>query len=205
MPARPTGQGRPTTGDEAGLDDVAIAQQRLEQARADLQAAVARAHASGHTWSELGRVLGITRQAAFKRFGSPRDPRTGGTMRPATTTDDVAALTERVFRLVDAGDHDTLRTLMTEETAAVLTADLVLGTWARAVADTGNLMGCRGTGVELLDGTPVEAGETVLGSLVGHTVLECEAGHWLGRVALDPERRIVGLLVVPPDHGELPF
>jgi hypothetical protein len=198
---------RPTTGDEAapaGLDDVATAQQRLEQARAELQAAVARAHASGHTWSELGGVLGITRQAAFKRFGSPRDPRTGGTMRPATT-DDVIELTERVFRLLDAGDHDALRGLMTEETAAVLTSDLVLDTWARAVADTGNLVGCRETGVELPDGTPVEAGDAVLGSVVGHTVLACEAGHWLGRVALDPGRRIIGLLVVPLDHGELPF
>ncbi|MGY2130272.1 hypothetical protein [Blastococcus sp. SYSU DS0617] len=126
-------------------------------------------------------------------------------MRPATTADDVAELTERVFRLIDAGDYDGLRGLMTEETAAHLTSDLVLSTWARAVADTGNLVGCRETGVELPDGTPVEAGETVLGSLVGHTVLECEAGHWLGRVALDPERRIIGLLVVPPDHGRLPF
>ncbi|NJC23766.1 hypothetical protein BJ994_002842 [Arthrobacter pigmenti] len=121
------------------------------------------------------------------------------------TTEDVVELTERVFRLVDSGDYDTLCGLMAEETAAVLTRDVVLGIWARAVADTGNLVGCRQTGVQLPDGTPAEVGETLLGSLVGHTVLECEAGRWLGRVALDPEHRVVGMLVVPPDHGKLPF
>jgi hypothetical protein len=89
--------------------------------------------------TEWGAVLGITRQAAFKRFGSPRDPRTGGAMR------------------------------------APLTRDVVLGTWARAVADAENTVGCRDTVVELPDGTPVQAAQTMLGSLVGHTVLECEA------------------------------
>lgn len=126
-------------------------------------------------------------------------------MHPATTIDDVVELTERVFRLIDAGDYDTLRGLMTEKTAAILTRDLVLDTWTRAVADTGNLVGCSETKVELPDGTPAEPDEALLGSLVGHTVLECEAGHWLGRVALDPANRVVGLLVVPPNHGELPF
>jgi hypothetical protein len=123
----------------------------------------------------------------------------------AATVGNVIELTERVFRLVDAGDYDTLRDLMTEQAAATLTPEVVLDAWARAVADAGNLVGCRDTGVELPDGTTVEASQAVLGSLVGHTMLECEAGHWVGRVALDPERRVVGLLVAPPDHAELPF
>ncbi len=123
----------------------------------------------------------------------------------AATADHVLELTERVFGLVDAGEYDTLRDLMSEQATATLTREVVLGTWARAVADAGNLVGCRDTAVELPDGTPVEAAQTVLGSLVGHTVLECEAGHWVGRVAFDPERRVVGLLVAPPDHAELPF
>lgn len=194
------------SGDEAepaATDEVAAAQERLEQARTELQTAVTRARARGHTWAQLGAVLGITRQAAFKRFGSARDPRTDGAMTPAAATDDVVELTERVFHLIDAGNYGTLRGLMTEETAAILTQDLVLDTWARAVADTGNLASCSETRIELPDGTPVESGDTVLGSLVGHTVLECEAGHWLGHVEFDPARQITGLLVVPPGHGEL--
>ena len=122
-----------------------------------------------------------------------------------TTTVELVALTEKVFGLVDVGDYDQLRGLMTEATAQVLTRGLVLDTWAQVVADSGNLVACRGTGIELPDGTAVEPSEPVLGSVVGHTTLECEAGSWAGRVAFDPDRRVVGLLVVPPDHGELPF
>jgi hypothetical protein len=127
-------------------------------------------------------------------------------MRPATTVD-VIELTERLFRLLDEGDADALRALVSPNAAETLTPELMLDTWARAVADAGNLLDCRDTGIDLLDGTPVPPPEDVgmLGSLVGHTRLECEAGTWVGRVAFDPDRRVIGLLVVPPDHGELSF
>ena len=36
-----------------------------------LQQAVDRARADGHSWREIGDVLGTTRQAAFQRFGHP--------------------------------------------------------------------------------------------------------------------------------------
>jgi hypothetical protein len=45
-----------------------------------MQAAVQRARAAGRTWAEVGEVLGISRQAAFQRFGKPADPRTGRPM-----------------------------------------------------------------------------------------------------------------------------
>ena len=35
------------------------------------------ARTQGHTWQEIGDVLGTSRQAAFQRFGRPVDPRTG--------------------------------------------------------------------------------------------------------------------------------
>lgn len=195
----------PPLKDDAGLDEVAAAQRRLEQARTQLHEAVTRARAYDHTWAQIGDVLGMSRQAAFKRFGSPRDPRTGESMQPTATTEELVETTERIFRLIDAGDYDTLLPMMSKDTAAVLTRDVVLDTWAQAVTDTGNLTGCRDTGLELPDGTPIGAGDAVHGSLIGHTMIDCEAGQWVGRVAYDPDRHVVGLLVVPPDHGELPF
>jgi hypothetical protein len=45
-----------------------------------MQAAVQRAREAGRTWAEVGEVLGISRQAAFQRFGKPADPRTGRPM-----------------------------------------------------------------------------------------------------------------------------
>jgi hypothetical protein len=45
-----------------------------------LQEAVDQARAAGHSWREIGDVLGTTRRAAFQRFGHPSDPRTGAPM-----------------------------------------------------------------------------------------------------------------------------
>lgn len=189
---------------KTSLTKVAAAQTRVEQARTELHEAVVKARAQ-HTWAEIGDVLGMTRQAAFKRFGSPRDPRTGETMHPTRTASDLIDTTEKIFQLLDAGDYDTLAHMMTKDAATVLTRNFVLDTWAQAVADTGNLTGCRDTKLELPDGTPIDASEAVRGSLVGHTTMDCEAGQWVGRVAYDPDRNIIGLLVVSPDHGQLPF
>ncbi len=45
-----------------------------------MREAVQQARRAGHTWAELGELLGTTRQAAFQRFGRPLDPRTGTPM-----------------------------------------------------------------------------------------------------------------------------
>lgn len=189
--------------DPAALRGVGDAAAVAQEARRALHAAVAAARAAGHTWAEIGAVLGTSRQAAFKRFGGPRDPRTGGTMTGAPTADLLAA-TEEVFARLDAGDYEVLRERMADDVAAVLTREVVLDTWARVVADTGNLESCRGTRLELPDGSSVTEGDAVLGTVVGHTELVCEAGSWVGRVAWDERRRIAGLLVLPPG-ADYPF
>jgi tellurite resistance protein len=48
----------------------------LEGAEARLRAAVAEARANGETWSLIGMVLGVSRQAAQQRFGDA-DKRSG--------------------------------------------------------------------------------------------------------------------------------
>lgn len=171
---------------------------------------VATARADGASWAEIGDALGVTRQAAFKRFASPRDPRSGQAMTSSSTTD-ILVLTTRVFELLDAGDVDTLRALMSPEAAAVLTPDALLGTWARIVADTGRLVQVRPGGVDLPDGTRlppllgVDAPSRVVGSAVGHVELQCEAGEWLGRVAVDLDGRVTGVLALPPGTTDPPF
>ncbi|PUA79415.1 hypothetical protein [Nocardioides currus] len=187
-----------------GLPEVATAHRALATARADLQAAVDRARSRGTSWAAIGATLDMTRQAAFKRFGRPRDPRTGDTMTPTDLTT-LPALTERAFALLDAGDHVALRGLMTEQTAEALTPDLLLDTWSQVVAESGNLARCRDTGLESFEGAVLDPSEPSLGGAVGHTTIECEVGEWWGRVAFDPDQRIIGLLVVPVDTTDLPF
>lgn len=183
-----------------GLRSAATALHLAERALAD---AVHRARASGHSWAAVGAVLGTSRQAAFKRFGAARDPRTGEQM-TGSEPDAALATTERVFSLLDDGRYDDLRALMPDDVARVLTRDVVLGTWARAVADTGNLVRCEGTSLELPGGEALPPGP-VLGTVVGATTLVCEAGEWHGRVALDQGGRVLGLLVAPVGAGDLPF
>ena len=100
---------------------------------------------------------------------------------------------------------------MSPQAAAVLTPEVLLGTWAQVVADTGRLIQVHPGGVDLPDGTrltpatDVGRPERVLGSAVGHVELQCEAGRWLGRVAVDLDGQVVGILVLPPGTTDLPY
>jgi hypothetical protein len=189
--------------DVGPLDGVRAASTTLHLAERGLADAVHAARAAGESWAAIGSVLGTSRQNVFKRFGSPRDPRTGEIMAPIDRSS-VVSTTERVFGLVDAGQYDDLRALVPDDVARVLTRDVVLGTWARAVADTGNLVRCEGTRVELPGGDAAPDGP-VLGTVVGVTTLVCEAGEWQGRVAVGHDGRVLGLLVAPIDADGLPF
>lgn len=171
-----------------------------ERALAD---SVQRAHAQGHSWAAVGAVLGTSRQAAFKRFGRPRNPRTGETMAPVDTSD-VLGITEHVFTAIDAGRYADVRALMPDDVARVLTSEVVLDLWARVVADTGNLVRCEGSALQTPGGGALSEGAW-LGTVVGVTTLVCEAGEWEGRVAVGQDRRVLGLLVVEPGAPDLPF
>ena len=100
-----------TPGGGAALDDdpdaylrlVAAARVAADTSGRMLRDAVASARAAGHSWDTLGGVLGVTRQAAQQRFGTPAAPvggpvpdGTGGPVRkvlsPLTAFDEMAAL-----------------------------------------------------------------------------------------------------------------
>jgi hypothetical protein len=63
-----------------GLAEVVAANRLVREAQDRLRQSVERARGRGHTWQEIGDVLGTSRQAAFQRFGRPVDPRTGKPM-----------------------------------------------------------------------------------------------------------------------------
>ena len=60
----------PSLHQREALDEVESARDRLASAEAELASAVALARSFGCSWSELGRALAVTRQAAQQRFGS---------------------------------------------------------------------------------------------------------------------------------------
>lgn len=62
------------------LKGVANASAAFEAARAALHKAVSAALDHGASWSEIGGVLGVSRQAAFQRFGPKQRRRDAGAM-----------------------------------------------------------------------------------------------------------------------------
>ena len=57
-------------GSSKALDRVVVAAGLMNAARECLDDSVRRARSDGASWLEVGQVLGISRQAAFQRFGS---------------------------------------------------------------------------------------------------------------------------------------
>lgn len=49
---------------------ISAANEALDAAQAELRAAVTKAREAGDTWAMIGTALGITRQAAYQRFGT---------------------------------------------------------------------------------------------------------------------------------------
>lgn len=59
----------------AYLDLVRSAQTAVEMAEQVLKLCVQQSRDAGHTWQQVGDLLGVTRQAAFQRFGKPPEAR----------------------------------------------------------------------------------------------------------------------------------
>jgi hypothetical protein len=168
------------------LDAIASIQGAVSEIGEGMQAAVQRAREAGSTWAEVGQVLGITRQAAFQRFGRPVDPRTGQPM----------------ARSVPPG---------AAERGAALLADLVAGRWAEACLDFNEkvaqkldaerlaVMWTRLTGmIGRLErtGEPLayQAGDLTLVDIP----LSFEAAERTARVTYDHDGKVAGLHLLPP-------
>jgi hypothetical protein len=174
----------PETPDSGALEAITVAQGLARSAEDQLAATVARARQSGHTWAEIGQILGTSRQAAFQRFGRPADPRTGRPMEPALPG--------------------------ARERAGQLLADLTAGRWADVWAQFGAAVAARLDPPGLaaawaqvigLAGQYERHGEPSVyqaGDLtVVDTPLFFEAGERMGRISYRRDGRVAGLLFLP--------
>lgn len=190
-----------------GIEDVRLALRLEEAAEHHLTRTVAEARARGVAWQAIGDVFGISRQAAFKRFGThPTDP-SGETMtRPLI---DIQERTEQVFALLSAGDYAAVKALMTFSTSRALTRKKVMSVWDQVVATSGAFESCSGTRIQTSDGRNVvlqQINQYLSGGLVCQTQLNHEAGEWVGRVAYNGAGKITGMLIVHPLQADnLPF
>jgi len=188
------------------VEAILKAQRNLDCAKQQLQVAVQEARSAGRTWAEIGETLGTSRQAAFKRFGEVINPVNGQKITGAPTSmQTICELTERVFDLISTADYQQLEQLIHPDVREELTAELIADTWQRVLTDIGAKETYSDTHVALPAGQRIDDDEQLLGTVVGVTTLQHEAGEAVGRVAVDDQQKVVGILILPPDHGPVPF
>ncbi|PKI91606.1 hypothetical protein CW368_06735 [Actinomycetales bacterium SN12] len=186
---------------------ISRADELVHRSQALLVEMVVSARAAGVSWQAIGDALGVSRQAAFKRFGgAARDPDEGHTV--SEQTHDLLERTRTVFESLDAGDYEAVRSQMTYACARLLSKRKMTGVWNQVVAVSGRLESSAGLTVQTPGGT--NALNTLLnrafanGAIV-QTTLRHEAGEWIARVAYNGSGRITGLIIAPPGSRDLPF
>jgi hypothetical protein len=174
----------------AYLDLVRHAQDADALAGQVLRLCVQQSRDAGHTWQEIGDLLGVTRQAAFQRFGKPIDPRTGEPMDKTVHMTDAAERALTIVTDVLEGRMDQARPSFNAEVLAAFT-DEVRG---NALATVAGLVGAfEGFG----------HAEPFTRRIGDHTVVDIplcyEAGDMKARVAFDADEKVAGLFILAPE------
>jgi hypothetical protein len=194
-----------TTGDVVVMIRRADELVKLSESR--LQESVAAARRRGVSWQSIGDALGVTRQAAFKRFSTATE-NVLERKDMAQLTIDLTHRTEEVFHNLDKGDYDAVKAHMTYTCSRVLSKRKMLGLRGNITTATGRLETCASTTVQTPDGrSSLEkiTNRHLMGGAVVQTTLQHEAGEWIGRVAYNGAGKITGILIAPPDSRDLPF
>lgn len=172
----------------ASVDRIAALEALRSLSETTLHAEVTEARDASVTWASIGQALGVTRQAAFQRFGAKGkevDAR-GGVMQrtllveaPERAKEVVRAISEsRVQGVIDACFGD--------EAAALLTTEKLTKAW-------GDLETSFGEWEDFGTEAAVVAGEYV----VAETRLEFEAGSVTCRSSWSADGKLAGLFFVP--------
>jgi hypothetical protein len=174
----------------AYLDLVRRAQDADVLAGQVLKLCVQQARDAGHTWQEIGDLLGVTRQAAFQRFGKPVDPRTGEPMDKTVHMTDAAERAVTIATDVLENRMDDARPSFNTEVLAAFT-DEVRGD---AMATVAGLVGAfEGFG----------QGEPFVRRVGDYTVVDIplryEAGDMKARVAFDAGEKVAGFFILAPE------
>ncbi|MGW5434340.1 DUF3887 domain-containing protein [Streptomyces sp. NPDC004059] len=172
------------------LDLVRRSQDVDSMAEQLLKLCVQQSRDAGHTWQEIGDLLGVTRQAAFQRFGKPIDPRTGQPMDKTVHMTDAAERAIKIVTDVLEGRMDEARQSFNAQVLEAFT-DEARGSGLATV--TGLVGAFEGFG----------QGEPFVRRIGDHTVVDIplryEAGDMKARVAFDADEKVAGLFIVPPE------
>jgi hypothetical protein len=163
------------------LDAVAVIRSLARVVEEGLREAVQQARQAGHTWAEIGDLLGTTRQAAFQRFGRPLDPRTGVPMAEGILPG-AAERASGLFADIAEQRWDQACAGFSQQMSERLDANALAGVWAQVIGTAGGYEGM---------GEPVahQAGDYTVVDIPLHF----EAADLTGRVSYDRAGQVAGL------------
>jgi len=155
-----------------------------------LKLCVEQSRDAGHTWQEIGDLLGVTRQAAFQRFGRPIDPRTGEPMDKTVRMADAAPRALTIVKAVLDGRMDEARQSFDAQVLEAFTDEARLNGLATV---TGLVGAFEGFGED----------EPFVRRIGDHTVVDIplryEAGDMKARVAFDTDEKVAGIFILAPE------
>jgi Protein of unknown function (DUF3887) len=171
----------------AGLAAVRIASQMAATTASTLRLSVERAREAGRTWHELGDVLGVSRQAAFQRFGHPVDPRTGQPMSDAILPGAAAKATGLMINWIEERYDEVMPELNELTLERLATLGGLAAAWAMLIGTVGAYEG-------MGEAAARQAGDLTIVDIP----MTFESGEMKGRVVYDRQGKVAGLFVLPP-------
>jgi hypothetical protein len=160
----------------------------VRDAEVDLREAVEAARRAGHTWQEIGDLLGTSRQAAFQRFGRPIDPRTGTPMTGPALPDAAQRAADLVIAVIECRWSDVRRDF-DEKMLEAVDENLVELAWTQTASEVGRYE---------------RMGEPFARAMGDYTVvdvpLDFEAGERNVQVTYRADGRVAGLWIRPRDQ-----
>lgn len=149
-----------------------------------VRAVIQQARDSGATWQVIGDALGVSRQAAFQRYGKPIDPRTGEPMNTTPLTG-AAQLATSVIRDLATGRWENVTAQFDPTMRDGLPAEALAAAWAQIVGLAGAFES---------HGEPevVRAGDFT----ITNTLLTLEADEYTARITFRDDQTIAGLHIL---------
>ncbi len=145
---------------------------------------VQQARQNGATWQIIGDALGVSRQAAFQRYGKPIDPRTGEPMN-TTPLPGAAELATSVIGDLVSGNWSRVTEQLDPTMRDALPEDALAAAWAHIVGLAGAFES---------HGEPDITRADVV--TITNTPLNLEAGDYTVRISFRDDRTIAGLHIL---------
>lgn len=141
---------------------------------------------NGASWKEIGDALGVSRQAAFQRYGKPIDPRTGAPMN-TTPLPEATTLAGTVIEELAAGQWSTVTSRFDTTMASDLSEEALAAAWTQVIGQAG-----------AYTGHDEPEASRAADDTVTDTTVHFEAADFIAKITFHDDKTIAGLFILDP-------